>query len=184
MSISSLFFGPIGKGVSKVAPILPPRPNDTSLKNIEVLVEDADVVMLLSEEFIYSYCGGPERGKYFFDYIQLSGDDAEAVAEVTRKIQALHDLRVTEKKTSKATLYETTMHDIEVLVTDKENVLNLVDSFLGGPEHGKYVYDYVVIKGESKANVDERVNKVQALHNLRAAEAHERAAAAIVKLNL
>jgi hypothetical protein len=180
MNISSLFFGPRSKTISEPVPVLPSRPNDISLENIAVLRSDKDIVMLLGEQFIYSYKGGPELGKYFFDYIRLSGDDAEAVEEVARKIIALRDLRRKELRT-----YETVLYDIVVLQSDNETIMNIVDGFYGGPEsNGKYSYEYLTLRGKTEAEVEERVNKVQALHNLRAKEDRDLTLAKIAELNL
>lgn len=178
MSILSKLFH--GKSVDVEA--VEPRPNDTVLENIEVLMSDKEVVMALAGDLIYEWSRGTDQGNYIFDYLKLCGEDAAEVAEAARKIRALHDLRAIRN-----TLYYGTLSDVTVLDGDRYIIASLAGHEYkdnGSEVDGTYNYEAIIVSARSEAEVALRVRKIESLCLRRAADDHVRALATIAELSL
>ena len=116
--------------------------NETVLVGIDVFPSDEQVVFVLAGERLASYYRGQSYETGFDSYIRfatikLSGEDPAELAEIARKIRALHDLRAQQGK-----VYEVILWNLALRPTDK-NVVFSEESGVqrtymkGTPEAGK-----------------------------------------------
>lgn len=160
-------------------------PNETQLFDITVLPSDDELILTLAGNFLDSASRTPVHGNGFdlritYNRITLAGENATEIAEVARKIRALHDLRAAEGKR-----YEVTLHNIVVLESDRNTVLGSCASYMGDePRAGKATYEYIIFDGKDEAAVLADSRRVQELHDLRAAESRTVALEKLAELNL